>query len=112
MGGELNMYWITGILGLILAVAPFIFGYSNDSAALWTSMIVGGATVVVSLIEAGQADREQWEYYVAGFLGLAAVMSPFIFGFGNNTNAMWITVIIGGLITMFAASKFFQTGRT
>ncbi len=104
------MYWITGILGLILASAPYIFGYSNDTAALWTSLIVGGATIVVSLLEATRADREQWEYWAAGILGIVAVISPFMFGFGGNTNAMWTSVVVGILIAIFAGSRLFTTG--
>lgn len=105
------MYWITGILGLILAVSPYIFGYSNDATALWTSLIVGGATIVVSLLEATRADREQWEYWVAGILGLFAVIAPFILGFGANASAMWTSVVIGVLIAIFAGSRLFTTGR-
>lgn len=104
------MYWITGILGLILAISPYMFGYSNDAAALWTSLIVGGATIVVSLLEATRADRDQWEYWVAGILGLFAVIAPFILGFGGNTSAMWTTVVIGILIAIFAGSRLFTTG--
>jgi hypothetical protein len=105
------MYWTTGILGLILTIAPFIFGYSNDSAALWTSFIVGGATIVVSLIEAARADKEQWEYWAAGILGLIAIIAPFIFGFGTNISAMWTSLVIGALIAIFAGSRLFTTGK-
>lgn len=105
------MYWITGILGLILALAPFLFGYSGDSAALWTSVLVGGATIIVSLIEGARADKEQWEYWAAGILGLIAIIAPFIFGFGTNTSAMWTSLVIGALIVIFAGSRLFTTGR-
>ena len=105
------MYWITGILGLILAVAPFIFGYSADTGALWTSLIVGGATIIVSILEGAQADKERWEYWAAGILGLIAILSPFIFGFGTNTNAMWSSIVLGVLIAIFAGSRLFTTGK-
>lgn len=104
------MYWITGVLGLILASAPYIFGYSNDTAALWTSLIVGGATIAVSLLEAARADKEQWEYWTAGILGLIAVISPFMFGFGGNASAMWTSIVVGVLIAVFAGSRLFTTG--
>lgn len=104
------MYWITGVLGLILAVAPFIFGYTDNSAALWTSVLVGGATIIVSIMEGVQADR-RWEYWAAGILGLIAIISPFIFGFGGNTTAMWTTVVLGVLIALFAGSRLFMTGK-
>jgi bacteriorhodopsin len=106
------MYWVTGILGLILAVAPWAFGYNDNMVALWTSLIVGAATIIVSIIEGAQADRQQWEYWAAGILGLVAIFAPFVFGFGNYANAMWSTVILGVLIAVFAGSRAFSTGRT
>jgi|SRR5882724_1157584 len=106
------MYWITGILGLILAIGPYLFGYSSNVAALWTSILIGGATFIVSLAEALQADRQQWEYWTAAILGIAAIIAPFILGFGNISSAMWSSIALGVLIALFAGSKVFTTGRT
>lgn len=99
------MYWTTGILGLALAVAPFVLSYSDNTAALWTSVLVGGATIVVSLIEGLQADREQWEYWIAGILGVVAIAAPFALDFSNHATAVWTTVIAGTLIALFAGSR-------
>jgi hypothetical protein len=99
------MYWVTGILGLLLALAPFMFGYSNNAVAMWTSLFIGGATMVVSIVEGVQADREKWEYWAALALGLIAVVSPFVLGFGEITTAMWSTVVLGVLIAVFAGSR-------
>jgi len=106
------MYWVTGVLGLILAVAPWIFGYSGNTIALWTSLIVGVATIVVSIIEGAEADRQQWEYWAAGILGLVAIIAPFILGFSGYTSATWSSVVMGVLIALFAGSRLFTTGRT
>jgi hypothetical protein len=110
------MYWVTGILGLILVGAPWIFGYADTSAARWTSVLVGGATLVVSLIEAAKADRETWEYWAAGLLGLVAIVAPFVFGFSTYSNALWSSAGIGILITIFSGTKLFtgthQTGKS
>ena len=99
------MYWITGILGLALGMAPFLFGYSNNQAALWTSLLIGGATLVVSWAEGIQHDRESWEYWTAITLGIVAIVAPFIFGFVQHATAMWTTIIVGALITLFAGTK-------
>ena len=99
------MYWITGILGLAFALAPFLFGYSNNSAALWTSLLVGGATAVVSWFEGVQQGREAWEYWTAVTLGVIAIIAPFMFGFGGHMTAMWTSVITGILISFFAVSR-------
>lgn len=99
------MYWITGVLGLILAVAPFVFGYDVNTAALWTSLLVGGATVLVSVIEAAQNDKKNWEYWTVGILGLLTVTAPFMFGFSGLTNARWTSIVVGLLITLFAGTR-------
>lgn len=99
------MYWVTGIVGLALVIAPFVFGYSDNAPALWTSLFVGGATVVVSWIEGAQSDREQWEYWIVGVLGFAAILAPFVLGFGNHATAMWTSVVAGALIAVFAGSR-------
>jgi bacteriorhodopsin len=106
------MYWVTGILGLILGAAPWMFGYSTNMVALWTSLIVGAATIIVSIVEAAQADRQQWEYWTAGVLGLIAIIAPFVFGFGNYANAMWSSVVLGILIAIFAGSRAFTLGKS
>lgn len=92
-------------------LSPYLFGYANDNAALWTSLLIGGATIVVSFIEGAQADRQQWEYWAMGILGLVAVIAPFLFGFGGNTNATWTSIIVGILIAVFAGSRLFMTEK-
>lgn len=106
------MYWITGILGVVLMAAPFMFSFTDNVAALWTSLIVGSVVAVVSFIEGTMRDKERWEYWTAVILGLAAIVAPFVFGFGNHATAMWTTVITGGLIALVAGSRLFvnQTG--
>ncbi|HYK08977.1 MAG TPA: SPW repeat protein [Candidatus Eisenbacteria bacterium] len=102
------MYWITGIIGLIFVVAPYIFGYSGNIAALWTSMAVGGITLIVSIVEGLQADRQLWEYWIAGILGIVAIFAPFIFGFSNFTSAVWSSITLGVLLVLFAGTKLFS----
>lgn len=104
------MYWTTGILGLILAVAPWIFHYTDNATALWTSLIVGVATIIVSALEGVQADREQWEYWAAVALGVIAVIAPFILGFSGYAVAMWSSIVLGVLIAIFAESRL-TTGQ-
>lgn len=99
------MYWFTGILGLVLTVAPFVFGYSTNTAALWTSIVIGIATFSISWIEGAEGDREQWEYWTSAVLGLVAIAAPFVLGFAGHPSAMWTSVITGGLLAVFSGSK-------
>lgn len=99
------MYWITGALGILLAVAPFLFGYSSNLPAVLTSLLVGGTTVIVSWIEKIKNDTEQWEYMTVSVLGLLTIAAPFIFNFRSVTTATWTAVITGILLAMFAGYK-------
>ncbi|MEW5960624.1 MAG: SPW repeat protein [Chloroflexota bacterium] len=42
------MYWLTGILGLIMIVAPYVLGFSGDPGALWTNIILGAVVFLAS----------------------------------------------------------------
>ncbi len=102
------MYWITGILGVVFAVSPWLFGYADNSVALWTSLLVGVVTIIVSVIEGVQADKEQWEYWTAAILGIVTIFAPCVLGLRQSTSAVWTTVVMGALVTIFAGSRLFM----
>lgn len=101
------MYWITGILGLALAVAPFVLGYSNHTGALWTSVILGVVVILVSAYEAADRNKAKWEYWIAGLAGLVAIIAPFVLGFSAMTTAMWTTIVLGVLMLLLAGYEVF-----
>lgn len=99
------MYWFTGILGFVLLVAPFVIGYNNNQAALWTSLAAGATVIVVSFLEGMAHGRDRWEYWAALVVGIAAILAPFVLQFSIITTAMWTTVAIGALLAILAGSK-------
>lgn len=105
------MYLLTGFLGLVSIIAPYLFDYSQDSAALWTSLAVGAVLVVASIFEGIAADRERWEYWVVGTVGLGAIFAPFVLGFSTLSTALWTLVIIG-IVTILAAWTKLFPGQT
>lgn len=96
------MFWITGLLGLVLATAPWIFNYSGDNTAMWTSVIVGGVVVVASAVKGWMQQSEiedaNWEYWVAALAGIVAIGAPFVLGFTALTAALWTSIIVGALV--------------
>ncbi len=106
------MYWLTGMMGLALGGAPFLLGYSDNSAALWTSIGLGVIVTVLSVIEAVDRSGETWEYWVAGAVGLLAVIAPFALGFNTITWAMWVTVGFGFLVVLISAYEIFTEQLT
>ncbi len=105
------MYWITGLVGLGSIVAPFVLTYTDNTPALWSSLIIGAALVVTSALEAVERDQDMLEYWAAGFLGIAAIASPFLFGFSDHTAELWTSVIVG-IVAVLAVGARVVTKQT
>ncbi len=104
------MYYLTGLLGLVAIGAPFVFGYSGDITALWTSIILGIVLLGSSVFEALANDKERWEYWVAGIAGLGAIIAPFVLGFSALATALWTMVVIGVVAIIAAGTKLTSGG--
>ena len=99
------MYWITGILGFFLMLAPFLFNYTENLGGLWTSFSIGLLVVLASWLEGYERDHDSAEYWAAEILGILAIIAPFVFGFSNHSSATWISVSIGVLLAFFAGTR-------
>lgn len=105
------MYWLTGILGAVSVIAPFMLGYGSDTTALWTSLTIGVILMLASAFEWAAQDRQNWEYWVAGSAGLAAVLAPFVLRFESMTILAWTLVLIGFAAMGIAGTRLFP-GRS
>ena len=101
------MYWATGILGLVLAVAPFMFGYNTNSAAMWTSVILGLVVLGASIYEAMDQTKAKWEWWVVGIAGILTVIAPFLFGLTLTTVALWTIIGLGAILFVLAGYEVF-----
>lgn len=101
------MYWVTGLLGLVLMAAPYFFRYENNPTALWASLLFGAGVVLVSFFEGYARGRGRWEYWVASLVGIAIILSPFVFSFGIITAALWTSITVGILLTVVAGSELY-----
>lgn len=104
------MYWLTGILGVFLVIAPFVLGYADNMLALWSSIVLGAVVFLVSLIKAFIHDTGQWEYWVAGIAGLLAIAAPFALGFRANPRPLEASVILG-VVMLVVTGYQLLTGR-
>ena len=102
------MFWITGLLGLALGVAPWVFQYTDNTNAMWASVIIGAVILVVSLYKAIMRDSTQyWEYWIAGLAGLVAIAAPFVLGFTVLTEALWTSIAIGVIVAVISGYEVF-----
>jgi hypothetical protein len=86
------------LTGLVLIVAPFVFGFADGGAAQWVPIILGAAILLMSIMtdyELSLAKVIPMPLHLgvdaAGGLLLAA--SPWLFGFADQV--FWPHLIIG-----------------
>jgi bacteriorhodopsin len=101
------MYWITGLLGLILIVAPFVLNYTGSPAALLADVILGALVLIVSAYKAITHDQVKWEYWAAGILGILAIIAPFVLSFSTLTTALWVTLVLGVIVAVLSGYEVF-----
>lgn len=103
-------------LGVVLILAPWIFGFSD----------VGGAAVVVPIavgaLAIGQSLITDWELSIADIVplpmhltmdvlaGVVLAVSPFVFGFSDEGTNAWLPHVLAGL-GLIAAGLMTQRTR-
>ncbi len=106
------MYWIISLLGVLLFIAPFVLGYSANTAALWACIFLGVVVTLSAGYKAVAKDEAKWEIVVVGIAGVLAVLTPFILGFSSNAMAMWTSIILGVVVAALSGWDYFQLGKT
>ncbi len=105
------MHRVTGILGILLIIAPFVLGYRTDSPALWSNVILGIVVLLASLWKAYRPDATYWEYWVAGIMGILAIIAPFVLGFTPVVAAMWASIILGVIVLILSAYEVYELAK-
>src|SRR4051812_36546137 len=102
------------VIGVLLIVAPWLFGFSDGGAKMWVPIILGAGVIVYSLLtkyELGVMRVIPMPTHllldIGGGIILAA--SPWLFGFADEI--WWLHVIVGileigaGLMTQTVPSE-------
>jgi hypothetical protein len=86
------------LTGVLLIAAPFIFGFADGTAAQWLPTVLGGMTIVMSLLT-------RYELSIAKLIplpvhlvvdvgtGLLLAASPWLFGFADRI--WWPHLLVG-----------------
>lgn len=94
------MKWYISILAVLLILAPFVFGYGNQPAAVWVSIILGAVALITGFME---------KYRWAAIAGVLAFISPWILGFSSTPAGLWTSLVLGALIAIPAGVKGFRS---
>lgn len=102
------------LVGLALILAPMLFGFQDvGGAAVYVPVILGAALIVYSLLtryEWGVFKLLSMTYHLAlnVTVGVLLVLSPFLFGFVNETPNAWVPHVVVGIV-MIIVVLFSQT---
>lgn len=92
--------WVQVLLGLWVAVSPWVLGASN-SAAIWNFLIVG--LVLIALAASEISAFQRWKEWAIAALGAWLLLSPRILEFVKEQALTWNAAITGLVIVALAA---------
>ena len=95
------------ILGAILFLSPWIFGFDAGRAS--ENANIAGIVIAVLAI-AALAAFAVWEEWLNLIVGLWTLVSPWILGF-QGTTAMTVHVVIGAAVAILAAIELWITSH-
>ena len=109
MGITGNLRWqdvVNLALGFWIGVSPWLLGYSESlPIAMWNALFVGGAIIVLSVIDIGLPGR--WEEWLLGALGVWLAASPIALGFLDRRMIAAAMIVSGIAVLLFAAWPLF-----
>lgn len=93
--------WAGFVLGLWLAVSPWVAGYADQSAATANAVFLGLGLSLGSHFQAALEECEgQWLNLAAG---VWLILAPFFLGF-HDTVATATSLCVGGFVAVLAGS--------
>ncbi len=88
------------VLGIVLFLSPWLFGFADVQAAAMSAHIVGAIIAVISIIE--MVAFKMWEEWIGAAAGVWLLFAPFVLGFNTHIEALATHILIGLATILFA----------
>lgn len=98
--------WFGMLLGLLIAVSPWVAGDHISRAAAWNAVLIG--VLVFFIAELEYVILQRWEETGQLVLGLWLIASPYVFGYFNTGSLRFWHSTLGGLVILLAALDLWQ----
>lgn len=99
-------YWVNLIAGVLLFIAPWVLGYTGNTAhADWASWILGALIAIFGVV--GILTNDRWAEWICGICGILAFISPWVLGFSNVNGAFLASLILGAVAVIVSAIGLF-----
>ena len=96
--------WTSGInliAGLYLIISPWLYGLGMTTAGAVNSLIFGIIIAVLAIVHLS-AIRVTWPSWLNALCGIWVIISPWVYGYGNNAPFMASSVIVGIIVLVLA----------
>jgi SPW repeat len=101
--------WASLVLGVLLFIAPWVFGTATNGASSWDVWIVGAIGVILALWALSLLSDAVIPEWISLILGVWLFISPWILGFATLTVAAWTAWILGILFVVVNGWTLLQT---
>ncbi|MDQ0189025.1 SPW repeat protein [Alicyclobacillus cycloheptanicus] len=95
------MKWRNGLAALIgiwFIISPWVFHYADETAPLWTSIVLGAIQLIASGWATALKDTsgwKVWQTWVSLVMGAWFIVQPFVFSLSSAET--WTSVILGAI---------------
>ena len=96
------------LLGVWLAVSPWILGFQDQMAPTANGVVIGLALIAAAL--GAIFMPRAWEEWSEGLLGLWMVVSPWVLGFSGQMDAMR-NAVVSGIVVLGLALWVLMTDK-
>src|SRR5262249_7978777 len=87
------------LAGIWLIIAAWVLGFSHLRVAMWDSVLVGIAVLVLAVVRLSTVGTSGLSW-VNFLLGLWLIISPFVLGFSAASAAMTDAIILGIVVAV------------
>ena len=98
------------VLGALLFVAPWALGYAGEDMAARMAWFSGIIIFVLAL--AAIVNFAEWEEWLNLLVGLAVIVSPYVFGFTHVPNAVAAHYVLGALVVLSTGWELWTVHHT
>jgi hypothetical protein len=101
--------WVSLVLGVLLFIAPWVFGTATFGASSWDAWIIGVIGVILALVALAFLRAASIAEGLSVILGVLLFISPWVLGFASLSAMAWTAWIIGVLFVLVNGWTLLQT---
>ncbi|MCJ7842539.1 SPW repeat protein [Lederbergia sp. NSJ-179] len=85
---------LNALIGIWFFIAPWVMGFSDESGALWLSLIIGAIQIIAALWGYSQSGGwNSWQNWISFITGVWFIIFPFIYSLSSGE--VWTSVVLG-----------------